>query len=160
MENHALFENTGIKGTVKQNRKEESWRFWLREGNQYMKAGSGGKGRFNNTLRYNLLAMAFEKFVMAMLSYHMSLPLNHTFTDLIEALEKFHPLDLETKAVLLELEKKQEICSFEDVVTADVTDGDIRLMTETIGRFEVMAMDICPPDQAPVFLPMDARPDC
>jgi hypothetical protein len=135
-----------------------SWYTWLKEGRQYMKAGCGKKGRFDNTIRYNLLAMAFEKFVMAILGYHMSLPMNHTITDLIEALEQFHPLDGETKDVLLGLEKKQEICSFEDGFTSEITDEDIRVMTETIIRFEALAERVCPAGKAPVMLPMNALP--
>lgn len=137
--------NIGDHGTVHQ---EKTWRVWLNEGRKYMKSGSGTKGRFNTIIRYNLLAMAFEKFVMAVLICHRSLPMNHTFTDLIEALETVHVLAPETKAVLLSLETRQQICSFEDSVTTEVTDSDIRVMTETIARFEALATRLCPVDEA------------
>ncbi len=164
MVNHTFFGESGGISTEKQTdtrgnprEKEETWQIWLKEGRQYMKAGRGDKGRFNTTIRYNLLAMAFEKFVMAILMYHMALPMNHTFTDLIEALETVHPLDPETKAVLLGLEKRQEICSFEDSVTTEITDLDIALMSETIARFETLALEICPVQKAPVYIPNGFR---
>lgn len=128
---------------------EAHWSIWLREGRQYFRAGSGEKGRFNNAVLYNLLAMAFEKFVMAILGYHLSLPINHTFTDLIYSLEKFYPLDAETRETLLNLETKQEICSFEDCMRADVSDEDIGIMRETIRKFDAMASDVCIKDNAP-----------
>jgi nitrogenase-associated protein len=146
--------NLGSDVTCEPKKEEESWSIWLKEGQQFMKAGSGRKGRFNTIIRYNLLAMAFEKFVMAILGYHMALPLNHTFTDLIEALEGIRPLDPETREILLGLEKRQEICSFENVVTGDVSEEDIQIMAETIGRFESMAENLCPVEKAPVMLPM------
>jgi hypothetical protein len=146
--------NLGSDVTCEPKKEEESWIVWLKEGRQFMKAGSGRKGRFNTIIRYNLLAMAFEKFVMAILGYHMALPLNHTFTDLIEALEEIRPLDPETREILLGLEKRQEICSFENGVTGDVSEEDIQIMAETIGRFESMAENLCPIENAPVMLPM------
>lgn len=128
---------------------EAHWSVWLREGRQYFKAGSGEKGRFNNAVLYNLLAMAFEKFVMAILGFHLSLPINHTFTDLIYSLEKYYPLDAETRETLLKLETKQEICSFEDCMRADVSDEDIGIMRETIRKFDAMASDVCIKAKAP-----------
>jgi nitrogenase-associated protein len=134
---------------TKANVPEANWSVWLREGRQYFKAGSGEKSRFNNAILYNLLAMSFEKFVMAILGYHLSLPINHTFTDLIYSLEKFYPLDTETRNTLLKLETIQEICSFEDCMRADVSDEDIRIMRETIRKFDVMASDVCVKANAP-----------
>lgn len=131
---------------------EAHWSIWLREGRQYFKAGSGEKGRFNNAILYNLLAMAFEKFVMAILGYHLSLPINHTFTDLIYSLEKFYPLDAETRDILLKLETKQEICSFEDCMRVEVSDEDIGIMRETIRKFDAMASEVCIKAKAPIMV--------
>jgi hypothetical protein len=147
-----IISSSGKKSDKKTGEPEAHWSIWLREGRQYFRAGSGEKGRFNNAVLYNLLAMAFEKFIMAILGFHLSLPINHTFTDLIYSLEKFYPLDAETKEILLKLETKQEICSFEDCMRADVSDEDIGIMRETIRKFDTMASDVCIKANAPKLI--------
>lgn len=47
--------------------------------------------------------MSFEKFVMAILGYNLSMPVNHTFTDLVYSLEKLYPLDSDLRKTVLRL---------------------------------------------------------
>lgn len=134
------------------NQPEPSWSVWLREGRQYLRAGSGKKNIFNNSILYNLLAMSLEKFVMALLGYNMAMPVNHTFTDLLYSLEKIYPLDSGLRETVLKLETKQEICSFEDYVRTEISDEDIIIMRKTIKKFEEMANQVCIKATAPRIL--------
>lgn len=131
---------------------EPSWKAWLREGRQYLKAGGGEKNKFNNSILYNLLAMSLEKFVMAILGYNLSMPLNHTFSDLIYSLEALYPIDDDLRKTVLLLETKQEICSFEDYVRSDISDEDIVGLREAVKQFEKIAAEVCVYEKAPVIL--------
>jgi HEPN domain-containing protein len=131
---------------------ETNWSIWLREAHQYLKAGKNEKKRFDNSILYNLLAMSLEKFVMAILGYNLMLPLNHTFTDLVESLEKVCPLDRELKDTILRLETRQEICSFEDYVRTEISAEDIILLREVVKKTGEIADGICVRSKAPVFL--------
>lgn len=101
---------------------------WYNEGCQYFKAASGDKKKFNPTIRYNLFAMAFEKFVMAILIRYNQLPDNHTFTDLVEGLERVIPLDTEMKRTIIRLESAQQICSFTDCFRRELDERDLDIM--------------------------------
>ena len=131
---------------------EPSWKTWLREGQQYLKAGMGEKNKFNNSILYNLLAMSLEKFVMAILGYNLSMPVNHTFSDLIYSLEALYPIDDDLRKTVLLLETKQEICSFEDYVRTDISDEDIVSLRGAVKQFEKIADEVCVYEKAPVIL--------
>ena len=131
---------------------EKNWSIWLREAHQYLRAGKNEKKRFDNSILYNLLAMSLEKFVMAILAYNLSMPVNHTFTDLVESLEKFFPLDGELKDTILSLETKQEICSFEDYVRYEISAEDIISLREAVVKIAGIAGRVCVRSKAPVFL--------
>ena len=112
---------------------------WFTEGCQYLTAGSGETKKFNPTIRYNLLAMAFEKFVMAILIQHNQLPDNHTFTDLVEGLERVMPLELDMKRLIYRLESAQQICSFTDCFKRELDERDLSAMKAMVLHFEGIA---------------------
>lgn len=91
------------------------WNKWLRQGGQYLKAvgPEERKSRFGTDIRYNLLSMSLESYVMAILDFYQNLPDNHTYTDLIAGLERVMPVDPELKNRILKYENIQSICSIE-----------------------------------------------
>jgi hypothetical protein len=92
-----------------------SWRKWLKNGDQYLKAATpkGEKSRFGADIIYNLLSMSLEGYIMAILDYHSSLPDNHTYTDLIAGLESVMQIDEALKNRILSYENIQSICSID-----------------------------------------------
>lgn len=92
-----------------------NWKTWLEHGDQYLKAGSAKSenSRLGTDIRYNLLSIALESYVMAIMDFHQSLPENHTYTDLLSALEQTIPLDKTLKERILKYENIQSICSLE-----------------------------------------------
>ncbi|MBU0994558.1 MAG: hypothetical protein KJ737_18850 [Proteobacteria bacterium] len=92
-----------------------NWQTWLKHGDQYLKAATskGETSRFGADIRYNLLSLSLEGYVMAILDYHKRLPDNHTYTDLIDALEIVMPLDPGLKSRILQYENIQSICSID-----------------------------------------------
>lgn len=76
------------------------WMTWLNNGDSYFKAATprGKTSRFGTDLRYNLLPMSLEGYIMAISGFHNLLPDNHTYTDLMAALERVIPLDPDLKA--------------------------------------------------------------
>jgi len=94
------------------------WEDFLREGEAYLKTGTGaharGRKAFTPEILYNIVTMSIEKLVMAALMQRGALPYNHTMADLVEALEWVAPLEIgELKAALLDLDRYQEICDID-----------------------------------------------
>ncbi len=86
--------------------------YW-KDGEAYHRTAIGAKKRpqvFIPEIVYNLLAMAIEKYFMAFLEAHKTMPDNHTFTDLINAVNKIKPLSPELESSLKSLENVQDIC--------------------------------------------------
>ena len=124
-----------------------NWRTWLKHGDQYLKAATpkGKTSRFGASVRYNLLSMSLEGYVMAILDYHNNLPDNHTYRDLMDALELVVPVDEALKRRILSYENIQSICSIEKYHREDPTDAelaDLRAAIEEVGQ---MAHKTCDP---------------
>jgi hypothetical protein len=92
------------------------WQVWLKEGDQYLNAATpkGPESKFGKDVLYNLLAMAFEKYAMAIADYFDVLPYNHTFTDLINTIDPLVKLPPELKSRILSYEDIQSICAIDD----------------------------------------------
>jgi HEPN domain-containing protein len=96
----------------------KGWEDFLREGKQFLatanKAYSRGKAAFTAPILYNLVAMAIEKLIMALLMKNGKLPLNHTMHDLVGAIDEFLPGELAGLGEELKrLDGFQEICDME-----------------------------------------------
>ena len=104
-----------------------NWQTWLKNGDQYLKAATprGPKSRFGPGIRYNLLSMSLEGYIMAMLDYHRNLPDNHTFFELIAGLERVMPVNDALKKRILRYENIQSICSIEKYHRSDPSEEDL-----------------------------------
>ncbi|BCO07858.1 hypothetical protein GF1_02340 [Desulfolithobacter dissulfuricans] len=96
----------------------DDWEDFLKEGHQYLATARGGYARrrniFTTEILYNLVAMAIEKFFMAALMFHGTLPYNHTMHDLVEAMDQTFPGAIDTmRERLLALDRHQEICDLD-----------------------------------------------
>ncbi len=94
------------------------WEEFLHDGEGYLKAATAAykkqKEAFTPEILYNLIAMAIEKFVMAALMQHGTMPYNHTMADLVEAMESTFPGKMtELGTGLLEMDKYQDICDLD-----------------------------------------------
>lgn len=126
--------------------KELNWKQWLIQADQYEKAGTAKDGvssRLSPEIVYNLFSMSLESYSMAILDYHGTLADNHTFTDLVEAIERVTTLEPELKRRILELEKCQQICSFDDFVVAQVDSIMNREFQNVIQIFGNWARSLC-----------------
>ena len=122
-----------------------NWKTWIKQGDQYLKADTPKNGvhKFNPEIRYNVLSMALEAYVMAILDFHDSLPDNHTYTDLIYALEKVVPIDERLKKQILDYENIQSICSIEKYHRTAPTSQELAVLKEAIIEISEMAHNIC-----------------
>lgn len=116
-----------------------NWQTWLDQGDKYMKAASPktGKSKFNNDILYNLVSMSLESYIMAILDFHQSLPDNHTYTDLMTALETVVDVDSGLKERILKYENIQSICSIEKYHREPPTDDeliDLKAAIEAVGE--------------------------
>lgn len=93
----------------------QGWEEFLEDGNGYLRTATGafynGNKTFTPDILYNLVAMSIEKFVMAALMRHGTMPYNHTMADLVEAMEDTFPHAIdEIRGGLLKLDSYQDIC--------------------------------------------------
>lgn len=89
---------------------------FLREGDSYLKVVVNAHKRpeiFTAEMRFNLLTMAIEKHVMAILMSAGQLPHNHAFLDLLEALKWVLPISEDVDQQLRSLDKRESMCSLE-----------------------------------------------
>ncbi len=122
-----------------------NWKTWLKFGDQYLKASTPKRkvNRFGTVIRYNLISMSLESYVMAILDYHHTMPDNHTFTDLITALDVVMPLEKELKKRILHYESIQSICSVEKYHRSGPTEEELQDLSGAISELSIMAHKAC-----------------
>ena len=96
----------------------KGWEEFLQEGNQFLATANNAHARrkeaFTTAILYNLVAMAIEKLIMALLMKSGKLPYNHTMHDLVEAIDEFLPGELAGLGEeLKKLDGFQDICEIE-----------------------------------------------
>ncbi|WPD21881.1 MAG: hypothetical protein Q3M24_14820 [Candidatus Electrothrix aestuarii] len=96
----------------------KGWEEFLSDGERYLNTATAAhtkqKKIFTPEILYNVIAMAIEKFVMAVLMQRGTMPYNHTMTDLVEAMESTFPGKMAGLGEgLLEMDKYQEICDLD-----------------------------------------------
>lgn len=125
--------------------KELNWKTWIKEGDQYLKSATpkGEKSKFNNEILYNLLSMALEGYIMAILDYHTALPDNHTYTDLINGLEKVYDLPDDLKSRIMKYEGIQSICSVDQFEIRTATDEELIELHGAITEIKDIAYEVC-----------------
>lgn|ERR1035437_8155390 len=122
-----------------------NWQTWLEYGDQYLKASTSKRkvNRFGTVIRYNLISMSLESYVMAILDYHHTLPDNHTFADLITALDIVMPLEKALKKRILHYENIQSICSVEKYHRTSPTEEELQDLSGAINELSIMAHKAC-----------------
>jgi len=108
----------------------KGWEDFLREGNQFLATANNAyvqrRPAFTTVILYNLLAMAIEKLIMALLMKSGNLPYNHTMHDLVEAIDEFLPGELAGLGEELKrLDGYQDICDVESYSISPPTMGQI-----------------------------------
>lgn len=127
-----------------------NWKTWLQHGDQYLKAATpkGEKSRLGADIRYNVLSMSLEGYIMAMLDYNGCLPENHTYIDLINALDRVYPLDKDLRSRILRYENIQSICSIEQYSRRAPSDEELTDLHGAISEIGSIAHGICVADES------------
>ncbi len=117
------------------------WEEFFRHGEGYLNtalaAHRKGVRAFTPEILYNLAAMAIEKFVMAALMRHGTMPYNHTMADLVEAMERTFPGRLgHLGDQLLAMDKYQEICDLDGFKISPPKMEEIPAMLELAGKLQ------------------------
>ncbi|MFH1019284.1 MAG: hypothetical protein V1782_01540 [Pseudomonadota bacterium] len=108
----------------------KGWQEFLREGNQFLATANNAyiqrKEPFTTAILYNLVAMAIEKLIMALLMKSGKLPYNHTMHDLVESVDEFLPGELAGLGTELKAwDGFQDICDIESYSITPPTMGQI-----------------------------------
>lgn len=126
---------------------DTSYKDFLEDGRKFLKTARGGLKRpeiFNEEILYNILGMAIEKSIMGILMYHGDLADNHTFSDLLDSLERVIEIDPHIAAELQAYESYQNLCPvFDGYKNKKVSFEVIHRMLETAGILERQAMEMC-----------------
>lgn len=122
-----------------------NWSNWLIQGDQYLKAATpkSGISPFGAEIRYNLISMSLEAYIMAIMDYHQAMPENHTYTDLIYGLETVMPLDEDLKNRILRYENIQSICSIDKYHTEAPSEDELFDLKGAVVEISTMAHAIC-----------------
>lgn len=94
----------------------QSWVVFYRDGCAFERTARGAVHRahvFTPEILQNLVAMAIEKYFMAICLKRGQLPYNHTMADLLEAMKDKIVIPDETQKTLLYMDQLQQICSVE-----------------------------------------------
>lgn len=97
---------------------------WFSKGEKFLACVQGKNGnpcKLSPAIQYNLIALAFESYSMAILDFHKKLPENHTFSDLLNALEAIIPIDTALHNNILKHEEVQLICPIIDYYRKEPT---------------------------------------
>lgn len=122
------------------------WQKWLDEASQYMRAASNERGeltRFSSPILYNLLGMSLESAVMAILDFHTLLPENHTFYDLVTALEQLHPLEPALRETILRFEQNQQLCSLIEYQRSELSREELEEFAAAVKPIVTLAYQVC-----------------
>jgi len=122
------------------------WKSFLNEGGQYLKATQGKNGnasKLANDIRYNLLALSFEKSCMALLMFNHDLADNHTFADLVHAISKYVTLEPALRDEILALEEVQSICNLYEYHRELPSDSVVVRLTDVATRIFALATQVC-----------------
>ena len=122
-----------------------NWKTWLTRADQYLNSASprGKKSKFNPSIRYNLLSMSLENYIMAILDFYDTMPTNHTYTELIEGLETVLDVDDNLKRRLLKYENIQSICSLEKFHIRQPSEEDLVDLRNAILQMGALAHETC-----------------
>jgi len=94
----------------------ESWVEFYHEGLAFSRTARGALSRprvFTPEILQNIVAMAIEKYFMAICLKRGQLPDNHTMMDLLDAMKGKIVIPEETQKTLLYMDELQQICSVE-----------------------------------------------
>jgi hypothetical protein len=123
-----------------------NWQTWLAHGDQYLKSGTkreNSRIKFGSEIRYNVLSMALEAYIMSIVDFHHTLPDNHTYTDLIDSLESVMQIDQELKQRILKYENIQSICSIDKYYRESPTEEQLDDLFGAIVQLSELAHGVC-----------------
>ena len=89
------------------------WEDHIRTGRKYLETAVNGLARpavFNNTLIFQLTAMAVEKLLVGVFQYNGKMPCGHTLDGLVDELSLFCPLDKDLAEKIKELGRFDDMC--------------------------------------------------
>jgi len=122
----------------------ETYVTWLEKGEKYLASvkDTSKPPKFSPVIQYNLIAMAFESYAMAILDYHKQLPDNHTFTDLLDALDKVIHIDIALRNAIIRHENTQMLCPVIEYSRSEPTFEEVMEFRGTIVSIAEIAKNL------------------
>jgi hypothetical protein len=110
------------------------WAQLIREGDRFLRTAVNGSRRpeiFSNELRYGILTMAVEKYLVGVFSYHRCMPEGHTLGGLAAGADRIAPMAANLRAAIQRIENFQELCSLETYHRRAPGDEELQAMLQT-----------------------------
>ena len=128
------------------------WQDFLHDGQGFLATASAAislkRKTFTAEILYNLIAMAIEKFVMAALMRHGTMPYNHTMKDMVEAMDETFPAAInDFRDDLLKMDSYQEICDLDGFKITPPEMSKITGMLTIANKLEVLVTHKLAPTQ-------------
>ena len=122
------------------------WETFLRDGEGYLRTAVNAhkkqKKVFTPEILYNMFAMAMEKFFMAALMRHGTMPMNHTMIDMMTAMEQTFPRAVaDIRDAVIALDKYQQICDPFECTIDPPHVSEIPAMLELAERVHELVVD-------------------
>jgi hypothetical protein len=108
-----------------------SWTKFVDDGKSYLKTAVNGyakrKNIFTPDIVYHTVCMSIENYIMGYLSYHNTLPDNHTLVDLINAVKEISEVDDDLYNRIRSMNRFQEaVCSLSAQISVAPKEQDIK----------------------------------
>lgn len=128
------------------NKANHDWKTWLKHGDQFFNGSTPKSGKasiLGPVIRYNMMSMALESYVMGILNCYNTMPDNHTFTDLVHALDLVIKLDPILKQQILKHESIQSICSVDKYQQRAPREDELAELYAAITEIKDIAHSVC-----------------
>jgi len=130
----------------------QGWQDFLHDGKGFLKTAAAAHAKRNKVftaeILFNIIAMAIEKFVMAVLMRHGAMPYNHTMADLAAAMEETFPGEInDIRERLLQLDSYQQICDLDGFSIAPPAMAEIPAMLELADTLHYLVVRRCIEDE-------------
>jgi len=114
-------------------KKELSWKEFADNGKSYYKTSIGmakKPEKFKTDVVFNIISMAIENMLMALLLKNRYMAKGHTLVQLIDDLGQFYKIDNKLKSDLIYMDNFQQICHLDTYTRSAPSESEIARLLE------------------------------
>ena len=130
---------------------ELEWNKYYEDAIGYFKVakGAASKGTLGNTVIYNVISMAVENFMTALLMKENFLPTHSSISSMLREIKKKYTVPEEYSAEVRFINRFMNFCSLEVLPAVEILDEDIIRMLTFLDSFKVWTDQVLVPALSP-----------